>query len=158
MINAQKQKLMPLPDFTPKTSIVAFEKPAFAKPWGGAMPPLHKLPNGELVVDWYQHREEPPEVVTFLQRHHPNYVPHPKAGLAVATVWRREDHPNKALLPPNAPRTVKALYRADVQLAMLRSAYDTTPALDAWESYCVVVREQERIAATAQNSKESSHD
>lgn len=130
---------MGLPDFSPETREAHFEDPKWAKPWGGVAPPLHKLPNGELVVDWARYRKEAPDAEAFLKERYPDWQQDPKAGFVIAKVWRKADHPNMRLLPKNAPRAVKALYRADVQLALLRGSYDTEPAFEAWAAYCAVV-------------------
>lgn len=108
----------PLPDYSPKTEVVealGAGKGRFS--YGQTFHPIVKAPDGRLVVDvWVR-----------------------PGGKTMVRLWRREDHPNLSVLPVNAPRKVKALYRADGQLAYLRSSeYWTNPlklAIEAWEEY-----------------------
>jgi len=110
----------PMPDFTPPTEVVQ-------APWAGTggysygmlLHPIVKSPDGRLAVDvWFD----------------------PRSETTMAKVWRRQDHPNLGNLPRNVPRKVKALYRADGQLAFMRHEGDvfTSPAwlaMNAWDAY-----------------------
>ena len=109
---------MMMPSYKPQTEVVE-------APWAGdgtfssgqLRHPIVKSSDGRLAVDvWVD------------------------GGKTKARVWRKEDHPNLEKLPENAPRKVKALYRADGQLAHLRGTGDywTEPAKlaqDAWDEY-----------------------
>ena len=110
---------MLMPDFHPETETVE-------APWAGdgkfsrgqLRHPIVKAPDGRLAVDVFVH---------------------PRRG-TMADVWRKQDHPNLHKLPPNAPRAVKSLYRADGQLAHLRGTGDywteiSTIAFDAWDDF-----------------------
>jgi hypothetical protein len=107
-----------LPDWEPFTEEVENPCPPFsAGPWSQAaqFPPIQKLADGRIVVDWWV-----------------------GSGRVVAKAWRRADHPNISLLPWNAPRSVKTMYRADTQLAYLRGDVSAAEkAMDAWEQYVV---------------------
>lgn len=114
---------MNLPDFAPETEVVT-------APWAGdgvfsygqTYHPVIKAPDGRLAVDVWVN-----------------------GTTTMARLWRRRDHPNLGKLPWNAPRKVKALYRADGQLAHLRAGdIQSDPAwaaMLAWEEYCEVSHE-----------------
>jgi hypothetical protein len=109
---------MMLPDFTPVTDVIPappeyrLELRGPQKVW----PDIQKLDDGRLVLDWWRAAD----------------------GLAMVRVWRREDHPNMGLLPPNTPRVVKSLFSADGQLKRLRATHcdNSIPsALAAWDMF-----------------------
>jgi hypothetical protein len=106
-----------LPDYMPVT-----EEVKLPDDWditysqSAQFPPIRKLPDGRLIVDmWADGR-----------------------GGKVGKAWTKADHVNLTKLPPNTPRPVKALYHADVQLALLRGDYlPAERAEQAYESFLV---------------------
>lgn len=107
---------MRLPDYTPETETVEAPWAVAGFSSGQVFPPVAKAPDGRVVVDIWADGDK-----------------------TMARVWRRADHRNLKALPGNAPRKVRAIYRADGQLAMMRAAdYWSHPvkhALEAWEGY-----------------------
>lgn len=115
-----------LPEFWPAVEMLegpADDFPGFKpQPWSQAaqFPPVQKLNDGRLVVDWWA-----------------------GSGVFGIKAWTRADHPNLSLIPNGAPRVVRALYRADVQFAMLRGDYGPVMrAVDAWNDWHANMREQ----------------
>lgn len=130
---------MNLPDHTPITEV--WENPAGYEPKPApqaGMPRLEKL--GEyVVVDWWA--TAPGWIVGFDNIDEWKDGNRPYPGPFAVRVWKRQDHQNMEKLPWNAPRAVKALYRASVQLKRLRatSAWDflddIQKAETAWAEY-----------------------
>lgn len=128
--------MMELPDFWP-VGVRCIKKPRGFKLkkhiQSSQYPPIQKL--GEfLVIDWWK---EYKKISKFMYRHLP--IPYDMLfgnynGHYVLKIWKKEDHPNLKLLPPNTPRTVKRLYLAEVQLSILRNAI-TLELYDVWEAW-----------------------
>jgi hypothetical protein len=112
---------LPLPPFSPSLDEIEMPAAELLALRGGRVqsqeeqyPPIAKMPDGRLIVESYEARN-------------------PFDGMMRCFLWRREDHPNLLLLPEHTPRAVKALYRADGQLAYLRGNYGLArQAHDAW--------------------------
>ena len=108
-------RLSQLPDHRPATEIVPLPDDWDITYSQSAMyPPIRKLSDGRLVVDMWSGAE----------------------GSQWGKAWARADHPNLSALPEHAPRAVKALYRADGQLAVLRGDQARVEAaMDAWGKF-----------------------
>ena len=107
-----------MPAYRPITEEVRLERPQRPRAQTAQFPPIEKLPDGRLIVN------EWPLPYGETRKH------------CIAIVWTRADHPNHAMIPPGAPRVVRALYKTDGQLAFLRGDYDLAiRALDAWDEW-----------------------
>jgi hypothetical protein len=103
-----------MPKYDPVTEIVVLDRPARPYSQAALLPPVLKMPDGRLVVDEWARG----------------------SAQCCVKVWRRADHANLEVLPANAPRVVKALYRSDGQFALLRGEVTgAIRALNAWSAY-----------------------
>ena len=105
-----------MPDCEPITETIPAPPSFRHEEWGpnSQFPPIQKMPDGRLIVDWWTSKD----------------------GMIMCKIWTRADHPNMATLPEDAPRAVRTVYTADIQLAMLRGTNEQAlAAMDAWERY-----------------------
>ena len=110
-----------MPDYQPRCEWINAPDDYIGRTWNTVYPPVIKLANGDMIVDechpaWFTGQTKPIQIKVL------------KAG----------DHPNIKALPANAPRKVKSIYRAEVQLRMVRETQSSRmlqDAYDAWADY-----------------------
>lgn len=131
-----------LPDFEP-VGVETIQSPAWYRPmpmgYGKAFPDITKAPDGRIVVDWCGYPAMTDDALKHVDAWGEGNAAYPMPFKVV--VWRHSDHPNLALLPQHTPRKVKALYRAEHQLKMLRFREDALAiyldAVAAWEKFLI---------------------
>lgn len=105
------------PDWSPTVETIEYPAgvPVPEHPHGAPYPPLVKLADGRLIVDYWRRRD----------------------GTMAARVWRQADHPNMAKLPANAPRAVRHMFTKAGQLALIRLTDDAIVqrAYKAWDTF-----------------------